>query len=131
MLKRVEAWYGPSSLSQALHERVVRGPVHSIAHGTVVHDKWKTRISQEYSGIATLDTVDLDDATKITDATVEFVPDNLLLHGTDDDVAAMLPSQKLATLDMLSDRVLDARSESEQSLNEILLARALYRSILF
>ena len=68
--------------------------------------------------------LDVDDETKLA------VTDDVLLHGTDEEVAEMSMDAKRLALDMLADLALDSKTSAERDLHEIVLARALCRTML-
>ena len=111
-LRHSEGYYGPSALVAELNSRVARG-------GSV----------QPVVGVPVESTLVPPDS-ELARAYRVAVGDNLLLHGSDEDVGAMSTTHKRAVLDMLADRVAESATRTELMMNETILARALLRSIL-
>jgi hypothetical protein len=121
LLDRCEAWYGPSTLLAELHRKLSRGLT-------------GIDVAASVAPMASLDDVQVDmGAVDGTGATFNagLRADDTLLHGSDASVEAMPVEVRHTALDLLSDRVLDAKNGPERELNEILLARALCRAVLY
>jgi hypothetical protein len=134
LLAHAEAFYSPSTLTAELQTRIARGPVGGLPVGeaaatdALTLPEVRVKAFEEATEFEALQTIEV--VGKAHAAPVVDLSDNVLMHGSDADVAALTFAQRSASLDALADRALDARAVGERDLYQTLLARALFRHVL-
>lgn len=133
-LTHAEAFYSPSTLTAELQRRIARGPLQGLpARKSGANDALtlpEVRV-QAFEATAHFEALPAVELPQHTDAALVVDPtDDVLMHGSDADVAALPFAQRGVSLDALADRALDARSLEERDRYQTLLARALFRHML-